>query len=462
MIESSFSIIETLSQEVNPLVNEWRNHTSVHPVGLAILLFLCALTILLPKKNALFPLIALACFIPAAQRIVVFQLDFTFLRIMVLAGWIRLILRQELTMFRWNSLDTAIVVWGVTGTIVKTLQIGDADALVYMLGSRFDALGMYFLFRILLREIKQIDRTILVFILISIPVAIFFVVEKSTRHNIFSVFGGVPEITKIRRGRLRCQGAFAHPILAGCFWASLVPFFMAFYYRSKSSRLFSLVGIFSTLVIVACCSSSTPISGLIFSIAGFLIIPLRYHLSWFRWITVMVLFSLHFLMKHPVWHLLARVDLVGGSTGWHRYILIDQAINYFPDWWLVGKEDTTYWGYGLFDVTNQYVLEGVEGGVWTLIAFIVLIVIAFRNLGYVWRFFEKNTYYFLLAWGTGVALFVHNMNFIGVSYFGQIILVWYMQLAIVANLYSLYLERKERQHSYELPPISLPMREAHP
>jgi len=443
MIGIPASLLSTFLQDENPLVNEWRNQTSVHPLGLTILIILFCLTILLPKKSAIFPIITLACFIPAAQRVVIFQLDFTFLRIMVLAGWLRLFIRQELTMFRWNGLDTGILIWGIAGIIVKTLQIGDFDAFIYIVGNRFDALGMYFLFRILLRNIDNISSTIFAFILISLPVSLFFVFEKTTRHNVFSIFGGVPEITKIRRGRLRCQGAFAHPILAGCFWASLTPYFFAFYYKSKSSKIFSLIGIFATLIIIACCSSSTPISGLIFSILGFLILPLRYHLSWLRWLALMIAVSLHFLMKHPIWHLLARIDFVGGSTGWHRYILIDQAIHFFPDWWLLGKEDTTYWGYGLFDVTNQFVLEGVEGGVWTLIAFVVFIVIAFRNLGYVWRFFQKKPYCFLLAWSTGVALFVHNMNFIGVSYFGQIILVWYLQLAIAANLYSIYMREKE-------------------
>ena len=33
-----------------------------------------------------------------------------------------------------------------------------------------------------------------------------------------------------------------------------------------------------------------------------------------------------------------------------------------------------------------------------------------------------------------VALFVHVANFMAVSYFGQIIMVWYMTLAVIASL----------------------------
>ena len=41
-------------------------------------------------------------------------------------------------------------------------------------------------------------------------------------------------------------------------------------------------------------------------------------------------------MKAPVWALIQRIDIVGGSSGWHRYELIDQCIKHFSDWWLMG------------------------------------------------------------------------------------------------------------------------------
>ena len=455
----------TAFQDNGLLQDTWSNTTTVHPIGLAVLLILCGIMWILPRRDALIPFLILVCFIPSAQRIVVFSLDFTFLRIMVMAGWMRLAIRQEIIPLKWTGLDFAIIAWGVIGVVVNTIQLGNTDGLVYMLGTRFDALGIYFLFRMLLRRIEDLDRLIFAFILVSVPVALMFMVEKATHRNIFSVFGGVPPITMIRRGRLRCQGAFSHPILAGCFWAALLPYFFAFYFKSLSSRFFSFIGISSTLIIIACSSSSTPISAVGITVLGYLALPLKFHLRWIRWLTAMGMVALHFLMNHPIWHLLARVDFVGGSTGWYRYFLIDQAIHHFPEWWLVGVPDTTYWGQetytqGLFDMTNQYILEGVIGGIWTLIAFVVMIVIAYRQIGKVWRLFLGKPYFFYLAWGTGVALFVHNMNFIGVSYFGQIIFIWYMQLAIGANLYSIYLKRKEEA---PLPLVSIPpqLKEAH-
>jgi hypothetical protein len=34
-----------------------------------------------------------------------------------------------------------------------------------------------------------------------------------------------------------------------------------------------------------------------------------------------------FVMQAPVWHLISRIDLIGGSTGWHRYIIFDAFLD---------------------------------------------------------------------------------------------------------------------------------------
>ena len=50
---------------------------------------------------------------------------------------------------------------------------------------------------------------------------------------------------------------------------------------------------------------------------------------------VLVLVTLHLVMKAPVWALLARIDLTGSSSGYHRYVLIDQCISRFSEWRLI-------------------------------------------------------------------------------------------------------------------------------
>jgi hypothetical protein len=149
----------------------------------------------------------------------------------------------------------------------------------------------------------------------------------------------------------------------------------------------------------------------------------------------MGLFLLHIAMTMPVWHLLTRIDLTRGSNGWYRYKLIDDFITHFNEWWLVGTKSTSHWWqWGTNDVTNQYVLEGVTGGLLTLILFLVTIAWAFRGVGKFENQIGRSTARRVMAWSLGVSLFVHCVIFIGVSYFGQSMLLWYLTLAMIGSL----------------------------
>lgn len=413
----------------------WANQTALHPLGLAVVL-VCGLAMLaLPRRYAVWPIIVTACFVAMAQRVVVLGLDFSLLRILVLFGWVRVLARGEFVGFTCKPLDYVLIVYAVTNTLTYTMLIGSMDAFVNRLGFSFDAVGMYFLFRGLVRSWDDLSYVIHGLILVSIPAAAFFMIEGRTGRNLFAIFGGVPEITVVRDGRLRCQGAFSHAIMAGCFWAGLLPIIAArFWARRSSDRRWAVVGVVCALVVVFLCASSTPAMGVIFGVVGAVLFPWRRRMGWIRRTLALGLMALHMVMKAPVWHLISRVNIVSGSTGWHRYYLVDQAIKRFGEWWLLGTVTTAHWGLGLQDVTNHFILEGVRGGAATLALFIATIVLAFQAVGRIWRQAGTDTERVAQAWALGVALFVHCMNFIGVAYFGQTTVVWYLTLAMIGSL----------------------------
>ena len=147
-------------------------------------------------------------------------------------------------------------------------------------------------------------------------------------------------------------------------------------------------------------------------------------------------------MKAPVWNLVARVGVVSGSTGYHRYRLIDQAIRHFPEWALLGSRGTSHWGQGLQDVTNQYILEGVTGGLATLILFCAVHYVGARMLVRMsLQTRDKGESY--LVWCMFVTIVVHCISFIGVSYFGQITMIWHLLLASTSLLYGRFYEGAE-------------------
>lgn len=412
------------------------NETNLHPLGLIAVLVLGVALVLLPRRYAILPMLVMACFISSAQRVIFASLNFDLMRIMVLFGTARLLLRNEISGLRWKNMDSVFVAWVIVGAVAYCLCHATPEAIKYRLGTSYDALGMYFLFRLLIRTPQDLWTTIKCFTLVSIPVAAAFMYEHTTRYNVFAIFGGVEEITWVREGKLRCQGAFAHPLIAGCFWAALLPLIGVAWFKKDGgivAKIGAVAGVVAATVVIFNCSSSTPIMGILFAILGTLAFFVRYSLRAIRWTVLVALVGLHLTMNAPIWHLLVNVDLVGGSTGYYRYVLIDKFLENFHEWMLFGVKSTTHWD-EIFDITNQFVLEGVNGGLLTLILFVALITLAFQGVGRMWRAAGKNTANVGLAWALGVTMFVHCGNFMGISYFSQCNMLWYLTLAAIASM----------------------------
>jgi hypothetical protein len=130
-----------------------------------------------------------------------------------------------------------------------------------------------------------------------------------------------------------------------------------------------------------------------------------------------------------VWALIGRLDAVGGSSSYHRYELIDQFIRRFGEWWAVGTRSTADWGWYLGDTANQYVDIGVTGGLFSLLLFLGIIVVAFSRLGTRRQLEDADEF---RIWTFGCALFSHLLAFVGVIYFDATQIAWYALLAVIA------------------------------
>jgi len=412
---------------------DWANQTSVNPVGLAMLGVLSILIFVLPRRWSLAPLLILACFVPAGQRVVVASLDFSFLRLMVIAYWIRILAFRDYQGLRPIAIDYAVAGWILVGSLVFVLQWGNTWAITNRTGYIYESLGIYVTFRCLLRSWADIERTVIVLALVSLPVVVFFILEKRTGINMFSVMGGVPRMTQVREGRLRAQGAFSHPIMAGCFFA-IVLVMASGLFMNKRKKFISIAGCVASATIVIMCASSTPLLAVLSGGIGMSFAWIREMLRPFRYGLVVALIALHFIMEGPVWALIARVSAVGGSTAWHRKHLIDKTVEHFGEWALLGIKSTEHWGYGLQDVTNQYILEGVRGGIWGMALFVTVIVLAFRAVGRALLDEPNRGGLFWIKWAVGASIYTHCMSFIGVSYFGQTTVSWFLSIALAATI----------------------------
>jgi hypothetical protein len=410
---------------------DYFGRTVVHPAGATLCALLALALFFVPRRWAFLPLVLLACFVSSAQRVMVAGLNFDFLRLLVMAGWIRVLVRGEARGLAWNLIDTCVLLYAVIGVTTHSVLHADWDAVKYRLGWAYDVIGLYFLCRFLLQGLPDPRLVAKAFVVASVPVAIVFAIEYATHRNLFSVLGGVPETTWMRGGRLRCQGPFAHPIIAGVFWASQLPLVASLWTWGGRWRTWSVVGMLAMTFTVATTNSSTSLMAAIFAGVAMCAFPLRRRMAFIRWGAVLAIVALHMVMKAPVWHLLARATVLDASTGWHRFYVIDQSIRHLDEWWLLGTKSTESWD--VTDLTNEYVFVGVEAGAFALAAFLVTIALCFRRVGLRCAQLEANRPACWTTWALGASLFVHCTNFIGVAYFGQARLVWYLALALIAS-----------------------------
>ena len=176
----------------------------------------------------------------------------------------------------------------------------------------------------------------------------------------------------------------------------------------------------------------------------------RYRL-YMRFVRLFAIFSYIFLaitMNAPVYYIIARFDLVGGSTGWYRSALIESAFNHLQEWWLAGTDYTRHWmptgvswSPDHTDITNHYIQMGVIGGLPLMFLFIAILVKGFSFVG---QAVEVSSDLPIgskfMVWALGAALFAHAATMISVSYFDQSVLFIYLNLAAIGSLWSGELE----------------------
>lgn len=403
--------------------------TLLHPLALGFLLTAGILMVLVPRRYVMGPLLAGSLFIPTAQRIVISDLDFMVPRILILFGWSRLLIRNELRAVKLHPIDRAVMLYVGISVISYSILYGAWGAFVNRLGFAFDIVGFYFLLRLIGEDFEDVCRIVKMLVVFAVPVAMFMTVEQASGQNLFAVFGGVPEVTFVRDGSLRSQGAFSHPISAGMFGATLFPLAVSLVWCGKS-RGVGLVGSLGCVIIVGTAASSGPVAAFIAGILGLGLWHIRKHMRQLRWGIVLLLVGAHMVMKAPVWALLQRFSVFGG-TGWQRYILVDEFINRFGEWWYLGTRSTAHWGWqNSTDITNMYIMQGISGGMFVLVLFIAIIARSFRAIGEATHAAE-NPARQKGAWALGASLFAHVVGFLGVAYFDQMQLVWYILLAMV-------------------------------
>jgi hypothetical protein len=432
------------------------SETLLHPIVFVAMLIAMALIFLLPRKQIIWPFLLISFLVPLGQSILIGGLHFFVIRIIILTVAVRM-LTSKLTspegVFgkRLGIFDILLLIWAFCRAIAGVLVFSfNSGALVYQAGFLLDAIGGFFVLRYLICDEEDIYRTIRVFATISIIIAGCMVFERFRQLNVFGLLGGVRIVPEVRNGSARAQGPFEHELLAGTFAATLVPLFFLLWKQGKS-RMLAIAAMVAATVMVITSHSSTSIMAYGAGVLGICAWPLRRHMRLVRWAFVLVLISLHLVMKAPVWFLIARIDIVGGSSGYHRAMLVNDFIEHFRDWWLVGTAENARWGSTMWDLCNQYVAEGQLGGLATFLCFLGMIYICFSRIGTARQSVEGNRQKEWFFWILGATLFSHVVGFFGISYFDQTRVSWFALLAIIVTATAPYIVKVPVKHFVRAP-----------
>jgi hypothetical protein len=422
--------------------------SNVNPLANGALLLMAYLTWTLPRRYAACPLLVMTCLMPLGQQLVLFGLHFPLFRLLLLAGALRVTVKGEASGLKWNCVDTLFVWWVIVSLVFGTLSEPTSAHFQNRLGEAYNAAFCYFFVRCVVLDLDDIAIGVRTLAWMSLPVAALMLVEVNTTHNLLYVFGGVPEITQVREGHLRCQGAFGHPILAGTFGATQIPLFAALWFYRPSDRPLAVAATVSAIIIALTASSSGAFLTIFAGLSGLAVWNARKYLRPIRWGALVAILCWPIVMHAPAWHLMGILGSTVGGEGWYRARLIDQAISHFREWWLFGTTYTANWGLqvlatdrNMVDTVNQYVAEGVNGGAVKLGIFIIIIISCFKGLGRALRDKPPISPVGLFIWAIGVSLFTHCFSFLSISYFDQTIVVWFWLLASISCLVSIHTPR---------------------
>jgi hypothetical protein len=398
--------------------------------------------LVLPRRSAFLPVIIAGCYMTLGQALVVWGLDFHLMRILILFGVVRVIVRRELSDIQLTPIDGVLATWLLVSTFLYVLFDGTHVSLIGRLGDAYNAAGLYLLVRASVRTLDDAVFVTRLCAIVIVPLSVLFILEGVTGRNPFAVLGGVSMFSEVRNGRVRAQGPFLHSILAGTFGATAWPVFAGLWVYGKGNRLLATFAILAAIVIVVASGSSGPLMALVVSALALICWVCRKLTRPMRWGLVLGIFSLHLVMNAPVWFLITRISDVTGGGGWYRAALIDAAVNHFDEWWLIGTGFTAHWmPTGILadknsaDIVNEFIAQGVKGGLISLLLFVWLIVMCFKTVGNAMRITPDDSWrQRFLIWSMGCALVAHIASFFSVSYFDQITIYWYLLIGMIAAL----------------------------
>ena len=424
----------------------------MNSIGATLTILIALAVVAAPRLWAAIGVFAGICYVTQGQQIYTLGFHFTAIRIVLLAAFVRCLLRREFKGLTINPIDKALVGYALSLFCIYTIRMASTQAFVYMLGVAYDVLLAYWVFRCLIRSLEEAREFIGRLAFLIVPFAALMLLESLTGHNVFRAMGGQGwEQDVIREGRLRCVCSFRGPHSAGIFGATMAPLFVALWF-TNGRRMALVLGLAASAIVTFTSNSSGPLTAFVSGWIGLSFWRFRTDMKLVRRGIVATLLLLQLVMKAPVWFIFMKMGGLLGGDGYTRSYVIDQTIRHFSEWWLLGTQNTIRWSdpeaIGELDLTDQYVAAAITGGLLTLIFYILIFVRCYQGLGAAMRAVrEHSPASEALLWCLGATLFAHVMALFTVGYFDQVQVYWWGLVAIISSVSSETVHHAESIHA---------------
>jgi|GEM_PF-1042272 len=414
-------------------------------ITLILAVIFCSLTMVLPPVYALCAYFFSLLWYPNYMMVSIGTIDISLGRFVVAALLIRCVFNSKIrNRFVWTGLDALVAlsmaIYVITYCIFEPLEKSVENRAGFLMDTWF----AYLVVRYTISNIADLTTVIKWIAIGLLPLVAVGLLEAVTGWSPYILICGSSAFFNYvthygaRWGFERAVGPFSHSILFGCTFAMFLPLIYYLRYDTDEKWRFRAYIISAAAIVGALSSMSS--APLVMLIVAILCLILEKHKYAVKPLLLLLLFGcilVSVASNRPLYHVIASYINPLGGSGWHRAKLIDLSIKYFDNWWLVGYGDKDPgWGpelgMGKTDITNEFILTGVKYGLIGLIALCSVLIAAFRGI----MSSYKNTaapYLKSLYWAFGCALVSIIVTWMSVSFFGQLMPLYYGILGMMVS-----------------------------
>jgi hypothetical protein len=325
-------------------------------------------------------------------------------------------------------------------------------------GFLMDTWFAYMAVRLVLTDRASVASFVKTTALVLAPLALFGVVEAVAHWQPFlllkrfrpwsTIAIGERDDIEIgaegRWGFSRATGPFSHSIMFGLCFVMFLPMIWAL--RRERGQWSKLAYPFSAVTLIGAVSSMSSGPWVASGATIFFLMVERYK----RWVKQgLIALAVATILagtvsNRPFYHVIVDYANPLGGSGWQRARIIDCAIEDFDEWWLAGYggQDPGWGprtGMGHTDLNNEFLMAGVEYGIWGMAALIAVYASAMKV---VIRAHKPPTDPQLQswAWSIGASIIATAIAGMGVSFFGAPTMLFYLIIGLAGSLNSLQRE----------------------